>query len=350
MPFREDATDKQEKKEQDSTPKADIEIKHPWIAQQVDKEFSQYIENQEDRKESMEKLSKESKALHKTIMEGIEKQFEAQFSSGEMLSYLQQLKTDIDQNGSESVLRNRGVGYTMPLQLILRSENFNIDADGMKWPATIGALDDFCTYYNIERAHPKTMLLTSQEMDAIIAVYQSKHLEQSPTAPKEKTEKKLTPEQLHEKENKKYKEALFTYFIKQGHLKPRLEDILPGSKDAGRAGDRLSKKQKELHDMMRADDGVNSIAFGPFINRTSDSWLDLSSFDFEKNPNIVLTAHTNKWFEHSFTVNANDITRKKNNGDIAVNFVNLYKKTRQELIPAYFQSRFGGTTEGITIA
>lgn len=333
------------KKESSSTPKPDIEIKNARIAQQVDKEFSQYIEKKDEWKETVDKLRTEARGLHKNIMESIEKQFEDQFSSGELLTHLQNIKSDIAQNGPEATLRNRGAGYTLPLQLILRAENFGIDADGMKGPKTAKALDDFCDYYNIQRAHPGTVMLTADEMDAVITAYQTKYVEQMPTEKTDKKEKKLSPEQLEQIENQKYKSALFEYFVNSG-MRPRMETILPSSTDKGRASDMItSKKQKELHDIMRADNGVKTIAFGPRINRSGNSWLDLSSFDIKKNSNITLTVHTNNNVETSFVVDAREITDKNTRGDIHVDFITLYQKTRQALIPAYFQAQGGSVSD-----
>lgn len=349
MGFGDKGNEDLNKKEASTAPKADIEIKNARIAQQVDKEFSQYIENKDEWKQSIDKLRTEARGLHKGIMENVEKQFEEQFSSGELLTHLQNIKSDIAQNGPETTMRNRGAGYTLPLQLILRAENFNIDADGMQGPKTAKALDDFCLYYNIQRVHPGTVMLTADEMDAVITAYQTKYAEAMPREKTEKKEKKLSPEQLEQLENQKYKSALFEYFVNSG-MRPRLETILPSSTDKGRASDMItSKKQKELHDIMRTDNGVKTIAFGPTINRTGKAWLDLSSFDIKKNPNITLTVHTNNNFETSFVVDAREITDQNDRGEIHVDFLTLYQKTRQALIPAYFQKQWGGSVADVKI-
>lgn len=84
------------KKEQvQSSPKVDIEITHPRIARQVDKEFSQYIENKDEWKEAIDGLRGESKKLNRNIMEKIEKQFEDQVSSGEILTIMAKLEEEI---------------------------------------------------------------------------------------------------------------------------------------------------------------------------------------------------------------------------------------------------------------
>lgn len=122
MLHRTTMVDKIENKQEQlkASPKVDIEVKNPKIAKAIDKEFSQYIENKDEWKKTIESLHGESKKLNKDITEKIEKQFEEQVSSGEIVKVMQNLEKEIGQKGYEEVRRNRGVGLIIPMQLMLR--------------------------------------------------------------------------------------------------------------------------------------------------------------------------------------------------------------------------------------
>ena len=55
--------DSQEKAK--NSPAVNVEVKNAVIAAKIDQEFSKYIENQNDWKESIQALNKESASLHK---------------------------------------------------------------------------------------------------------------------------------------------------------------------------------------------------------------------------------------------------------------------------------------------
>lgn len=197
---------------------------------------------------------------------------------------------------------------------------------------SIGALNKFQKEHNLPVT--STFFIDAATIRALIDAYTKDYREVSKFSP--------TPEQLKAREVKKYKSAIINYFL-ASHTRPAIEDILPTSQEKSSLGDLIPASQKkEWHDMMRVD-GVKSIAFGPSpFGQNTAPWLDVSKLDPVNNPKLSLKVHTNNNFETSFVVDVNDITYTNNRGELKVNPMELYERTRKALITDYAKKRFNG--------
>lgn len=271
--------DSQEKAKQG--PAVDVEVKNAAVAAKIDQEFSKYIENQNDWKESMQALNKESTALHKGIFETIEQQFEAQISSGDIIKVLNDLQNDITTNGPDAARRNRGAGLIIPVQLVLREAGYAIDADGMDGPKTRAALNKFQKDHGLKITPDFTIDV------AMIAALREEYVKNY----KETTRFAPSAEKLQQLKNQKYKSALMNYFVNSPLTQIPLDNMFTRQEMADLSSIYNIKKLAFGWSPSRMRKDMHPERFDK--NGNPKSRLDLTKFDADKNSKINVVVYNN---------------------------------------------------------